>query len=280
MDTLFSIMKRHCAIGLLICVVVAATTAEGAAQTVAPQTSSAPAVNPVPFTLRVEQAAPFVAAPLKLDQPTKSLLREFLTGPVLSAIVSALTSAVVALIGVGMALRNTTATLYQKSNEAEVKELQTRLTEFYGPFDQISKENDLISREFRQRHSQGNDAFRTLISLLDQKWRDELDQSDRALLEKIIQNGKDLRELIRSKSGLVDTQIAPILAKAAAHFSVLEMAASGQLQNQPERFAAYVYPRELDPAIAREITRLNERIRVLLNEPGAQHAPISPLVLT
>ncbi|ENN89759.1 hypothetical protein RHSP_63987 [Rhizobium freirei PRF 81] len=155
-----------------------------------------------------------------------------------------------------------------------------RLTEFYGPFDQISKENDLISREFRQRYKQGSDEFRTLIALLDEKWRNGLDQSDKALLEKIIQNGKDLRQLIRSKSGLVDSQIAPILASAAAHFSVLKMAAGGQLQNQPERFAAYVYPRELDPAIAKEIARLNKRIRALLNDPGARHAPISPLMLT
>lgn len=279
MDTFPCLVKGLVAIALLTFGMVYADTTGVFAQTSPDQT--APHVGaPAPFTLRLEQAAPFEAAPIKLNQPKKTLLREILTGPILSAIVSAITSAIVALAGVAMALRNTTATLYQKSNEAEVKELQTRLTEFYGPFDQISKENELISQEFRNRHKQGNDAFRTLIALLDKNWRDGLDQSDKALLEKIIQNGKDLRQLIRLKSGLVDPQIAPILASAAAHFSVLEMATGGQLQNQPERFAAYVYPRDLDPAIAKEIARLNDRIRTLLNDPGVKHAPIPKLVLT
>lgn len=279
MDTLSRIMIRFSATALVVLVIVTATAAAALAQTLPAQTSPTVRTS-VPFTLRLEQAAPFETAPFKVEQSKKSLLREILTGPILSAVVSAITSAIVALLGVAMALRNTTATLYQKSNEAEVKELQGRLTDFYGPFDQISKENDLISREFRQRHKQENVEFRTLIALLDEKWRNELDQSDKTLIEKMIQNGKDLRQLIRSKSGLVDSQIAPILARAAAHFSVLEMAAAGQLQNQPERFAAYVYPRELDPAVQKEIARLNERIRILLNNPGARHAPIPPLILT
>lgn len=76
-----------------------------------------------------------------------------------------------------------------------------------------------------------------------------------------------------------DTQIVPILAKAAAHFSVLEMAANGQLENKPERFSSYVYPRELDVAINKEITRLNTRISELLNDPGLKHLPMKALQL-
>lgn len=227
-----------------------------------------------PLSVRLEQIAP-----LKIEQPAKSIWRDIFTGPMMSGVASAAASAIVALLGVRMALRNTEATLYQKSNEAQVKELQARLNEFYGPFNQISKENELVSSEFRQRHQKKTENFRTLVALLDKAWRENLDVSDKALLERMIQNGNDLRKLIRDKSGLADPKIAPILAKAAAHFSVLEMAAKGQLENKPERFSSYVYPRELDAAISKEIARLNTRITVLLNDPGLKHAPMESLAL-
>lgn len=218
-------------------------------------------------------------APIELVQSGRPIWRDILVGPMLSGIASAIASAIVALIGVRMALRNTEATLYQKSNEAEVKELQARLNEFYGPFNQISRENELVSREFRDRHKRDDTNFRTLIALLDEQWRTSLDKSDKALLDRMIQNGTDLRKLIRDKSGLVDVKIVPILAKAAAHFSMLEMASKGELENRPARFDTYVYPRELDAAITREIDRLNSRIQSLLNEPGKNHPPIPPLTL-
>lgn len=218
-------------------------------------------------------------APVKLDQPARSIWRDILTGPVLSGIASAVASTIVALVGVRMALRNTQATLYQKSNEAEVKELQARLNDFYGPFNQISRENELVSREFRDRHKKNDPNFRTLIALLDEQWRTALDKSDKALVDRMIQNGSDLRKLIRDKSGLVDVKIVPILAKAAAHFAVLEMASKGEIEAEPGRFDEYVYPRELDPAIEKEINRLNDRIRTLLSEPGKKHPPMRPLSL-
>lgn len=238
------------------------------------QTPPAPETQQQSITVRLEQVSP-----LKIDQPPKSLLRDIFTGPMMSGIASAVASAIVALVGVKMALRNTEATLYQKSNEAQVKELQTRLNEFYGPFNQISKENELLSQEFRERHKKQKQDFRTLVALLDPNWRGSLDASDKALVEKMIQNGNDLRKLIRDKSGLVDPQIVPILAKAASHFAILEMAAKGQLENKPERFAPYVYPRELDDAITKEMARLNNRIGELLNKPGLKHKPIQPLQL-
>jgi hypothetical protein len=247
-----------------IALAVASTSSHAAAQTPARPSLSVEILN-VP--------------PIRLDQPARSIWREILSGPMLSGIASAVASAIVALIGVRMALRNTVATLYQKSNEAEVKELQARLNEFYGPFNQISRENELISREFRDRHKRDDPNFRTLIALLDEQWRIALDKSDKALLDRMMQNGTDLRKLIRDKSGLVDVKIVPILAKAAAHFAILEMASKGELENLPSRFDTYVYPRELDPAITKEIDRLNGRIQALLTEPGKNHPPIRPLVL-
>ena len=78
---------------------------------------------------------------------------------------------------------------------------------------------------------------------------------------------------------MVDVKIVPILAKAAAHFAVLEMAPKGEIEAEPGRFDQYVCPRNFDPAIEKEIDRLNDRIRTLPSEPGKNHPTMRPLSL-
>ncbi|MFK3780953.1 hypothetical protein [Agrobacterium sp. NPDC089420] len=231
-----------------------------------------PAMTAVPQSFAVTVAE---IPAIRLDQPSKPLWREILTG----SVGSGLASAFAAIFGVWFALRNTTSTLRQKSNEVEIKELQTRLNEFYGPFNQISRENELLSLEFRNRHKAVDDKFRTLIALTDPAWRASLDGSDKAIIEKMITNAAALRDLIREKSGLVDLQLIPILAKASAHYCLLELASEGLLDRKSDRFKDNVYPRELDDAISKEIARLNSRIIVLLAKPGKKHRPIESLKL-
>lgn len=231
-----------------------------------------PAMTPVPQSFAVTVAE---IPSIRLDQPSKPLWREILTG----SVGSGLASAFAAIFGVWFALRNTTSTLRQKSNEVEIKELQTRLNEFYGPFNQISRENELLSLEFRNRHKAVDDEFRTLIALTDPSWRAGLDGSDKAIVDKMVSNAVALRGLIREKSGLVDLQLIPILAKASAHYCLLEMASEGLLDWKSDRFTTNVYPRELDDAINKEIGRLNSRIILLLAKPGKKHTPIEPLKL-
>lgn len=231
-----------------------------------------PAFTSMPGTFNVTLAD---IPAIRLDQPSKPFWREILMGPLGSGLASALA----AIFGVWFALRNTASTLRQKSNEVEIKELQARLNEFYGPFNQISRENELLSLEFRSRHKSIDNKFRTLMALLNPSWRANLDGSDKAIVDKMVNNGVALRSLIREKSGLVDLQIIPILAKASAHFCLLEMARDGQLDEKADRFDANVYPRELDEAIDKEINRLNTRIGQLLAKPGKMHKPLAPLKL-
>ncbi|WP_323688330.1 hypothetical protein [Rhizobium sp. AN69] len=106
-----------------------------------------------------------------------------------------------------------------------------------------------------------------------------MDGSDKAIIAKMITNAAALRDLIREKSGLVDLQLIPILAKASAHYCLLELASEGLLDRKSDRFEDNVYPRELDDAISKEIARLNSRIIVLLAKPGKKHRPIEPLKL-
>ncbi|QIO61590.1 hypothetical protein [Rhizobium leguminosarum] len=220
-------------------------------------------VVPVPgssLTVRVEQAEPF-----KMATEQKSTLVAILTGPFGGGIAGA----IAASAGVWIAHRAGRSTLQQKSNEAEVKEIQERLNSFYGPFELRSSENKLISGEFRRK--QGDKDFRTLVALLNPTWKDGLSNADKNLLKRMIDNGIALNTLIRDKSGYVNPSLLPVLAKTSAHFTMLDLAYNNQLDDDPARFGDYAYPRELDEAINKEIVSLNQRVDRLLRDPGRKH---------
>ena len=93
----------------------------------------------------------------------------------------------------------------------------------------------------------------------------------------MIENGRALRQLVRERAALVDPAVQPYLAKAAAHFAILELASKGELDNDPERFAQYVYPEKLDDVIELEVKRLTERIDYLLNHSDRRNGRLAPL---
>ncbi|KRA65302.1 hypothetical protein [Rhizobium sp. Root651] len=180
-----------------------------------------------------------------------------------------------ALIGALVGRWNTVAAINQKANEMEIKEIQVRLNDFYGRFQQVAEENHLIALEFKAH--QGDPAMRTLLKLLDPEWRASLSPSDKAIVKSLVENGNMLRTLIRDKSGLVDPAILPYLSRAALHFSMLDLANKGDLENQPDRFKKFVYPKVLDDVLVLEMRRLNSRIRQLLENSSKSHPPIPSL---
>jgi len=218
--------------------------------------------KPIPQTLtvRVEQAEPF-----RTEREEKPVWVAILTGPFGGGIAGAIAAG----FGVLIAHLAGRSTLRQKSNEAEMKEIQERLNSFYGPFKIRSAENKLIASEFRQK--QGGAEFRTLIALLDPQWKQSLSNADQSLLRKMIENGAALRKIIEEKSGYVYGPLMPKLAEAATHFTMLELAYSDQLDNSPDRFKSYVYPRDLDEKIDGEVEYLNKRVDLLLRYPGKMH---------
>jgi hypothetical protein len=229
------------------------------------QTTDPTLFSPRPLSIRIEQAAPFQMASGRRDW----------WEPYLQPFVSGLTALGGALIGGWLGRRNASAAINQKANETEMKELQAKLNEFYGRFRQISAENKLIAGEFKSRH--GDNDFRTLVALLDPAWRERLSAADKTIVETIVQNGTELRNLIRDKAGLVDLQVLPYLAKVSAHFAMLELAHKGKLENDVERFKTYVYPETLDGVLDLEIKRLSDRIALLLTESECRHSPMAAL---
>lgn len=194
-----------------------------------------------------------------------------------------LLSAVAALLGVMIgsysATRNTRASIIQKTNELEIASIERVLSDFIGPFIHLSDENKILAAELKRKQP-GGAEFRTLTALLTPGWSDGLSPGDQALLNAVVENGGELRRLISEKgASSVSPRLMPYFSKASAHFRLLEMAAAGSLDNDPERYASYVYPRQLDAIMASEHLRLLERREALRSRPAQAHAPMAELVI-
>jgi hypothetical protein len=243
-----------------------ALAASGSARTTALPASAA---TPSPLLVRVEQAEP-----IKLEQGPPKPWWDPLVAPAISAL-SALAGA---LIGGGIAQRSSAATINQKANEAEVKEIRTKLDTFYGPFVQRLEEGRLLANELRDRQPDKG-TFRTLIKLLDPDWLKNASPADRTIVTEIVENGQSLIGLIRDKAGAVDPALSPYLARAATHFTVLKLAKDGALENDPTRFERYVFPKQLDEVLELEVTRLTGRANELQSKPTKAHGPLASLVI-
>ena len=179
---------------------------------------------------------------------------------------------------IAAAERNAEAATMQKANEAELAMIGRTLDAFYGPFLQISEANALVYGELRARQSNPAE-FVLLTALLDADWTKELGTTDRTLVEEIVRNDTALEVLIREKAGLVETKVMPYLARASAHYRMLQLAHTGALGTDPDRIERYRYPWQLDRVLKAEIDRLQRRCEKLRRAPVAQPGPIEPLAI-
>ena len=172
--------------------------------------------------------------------------------------------------------RSNVSTNMQRTNEAELKALEEKLNSFYGPFMQLSNTNKLIADELKSRND-NPEAMRILLLLLDSGWRSKLSPGDATLVDEIVGIDKKLLGLIQKNAGLISAEVQPYLYRAAAHFRMMLRAHEGKLDNEPSRYRAYVYPRQLDGVIDLEIRRLGERMALLRREPMKSHPPAPAL---
>lgn len=202
------------------------------------------------------------ASPLRVEEINKAKPE----GINWSTVLSSLAAACVGLFGaviVGLwTQRGVRRSLSQAVNAAELKDLQTKLDSFYGPYLQRSEINRLMIEEFRS-HQVNPGQFRTLTLLLDPQRRSHLSKSDQTIVGEIVKNDIALNTLILKHTGLVDSQVMNYLSRAGAHFRLMELAFEGKLENDPKRFDTYVYPRQLDDVLRLEVKRLTDRCEKL-----------------
>lgn len=165
--------------------------------------------------------------------------------------------------------------MWQKANETELREIQTKLDTFFSPFFVLLKTDHQFAQDLRER--QHDDTHRLLIKLFDLSWLKSLSPGDKALVNIICENAELLDRFLTDHSGIVDAQILPYLARARAHFRILHLAYKHQLGDNPTRFVDYVYPTQLDYVLSLEVERLRKRIEQLRTNPGTRPGPLAAL---
>jgi len=286
-------MRRR-ALGLAIAAALGACVATAATG----QDNSTAQANPreqaKPRDGRGSETAP-VTVKISTDRPL-SIANASPSGPTwLSTLLSAL-PAVVALIGslivvrlgnrqsekntmaaLNVAATNAQVAINQKANELEIGRIEKWLSDFFGPFMQLSEENKRIAGLLRSR--QTDPSFRTLRALLDPEWKKSASKTDLNLINRIVGTGIALRTLIREKAGPTSPALSEYLSRAAAHFTILELADAGALTERTEDFDQYVYPRQLDAVLNLERERLEARRDMLLSNLAERHAAAPALVI-
>ncbi len=199
--------------------------------------------------------------------------------------VAALLSGIAGFLGAGVAAlaiwsngRTTRATTIQKANEAELAALDAKLDKFYGPYLQLSSTNRLIATELKSRQPEP-EKMRILLILLDPEWRSKLSKGDAALVDEIVSIDEALLKLIQETSGLTSSSVQPYLWRAASHFRMMVLARKSKLDNDPQRYASYVYPRELDEVLDLETDRIHGRMETIRRAPMQLHPPPPELVI-
>ena len=177
----------------------------------------------------------------------------------LALIVLTATTVAVGVISLILTYRSNRRTLLQKAYEDEMKDIQTKLNSFYGPFRQLLATSKRLYDEF-QSHQPDPANFRTLTALLEGT---EFIGNDKILLEQILEITQELDKLILSKSELIDEGLQPALWEASTHFRLIRLAKNHSLAGEPQRFQKFVYPRPLNEAIDAEIGRLRNRLEEL-----------------
>lgn len=152
-------------------------------------------------------------------------------------------------------------TLGLRIREQERAELTRRLSTFYGPL----KQHLMLARVLHDRLRAGDpehrtrDQFRTLVALLR---NDDFSGNDKAIIQELVSTTNAARELIMTSEGIVEDEgLLTTLSKAAAHFRMLELAATKKITGEVNRFESSTFPRELDEVLERTIVDIRSRIQ-------------------
>ena len=179
---------------------------------------------------------------------------------------------------INASVANSSAALWQKSNEIELSDLQAQIGEFYEVFIQISETSKLFSRELKSRQPNPS-QFALLRALFDPQWRNGLSPEDKVVVQEICENGRQLETLTLNRKVPINPLLQPYFARAAAHFRILRLAFAGNLGDDLTKFGRYVYPYQLNNVVDLEMRRLRERQEKLRVAPSSPPPPVTLLII-
>ncbi|WP_027581477.1 hypothetical protein [Bradyrhizobium sp. Ai1a-2] len=205
---------------------------------------------------------------------------------VISPVGSALVGIVALIVSSKMTKRtlrvsqlNNEATIWQKANELEVKEIQDKLDRFYGPFARMSGTNALLARDLRSRQ-QDSSTFLLIEKLFDRTWLDGLPQDQKTLVTELVRNASELRKFIEDNAKMVDSKLQPYLSRSCAHYRIVELAHCGKLGDDPKPYVSkYVFPIQTEKVLNLEIARLENRKSLLRSRPNSPPPVTDELII-
>jgi hypothetical protein len=151
--------------------------------------------------------------------------------------------------------------LYEAHRKEERDEINKKLDEFLGPYQQLLETSEAISNKLRENKPEG---WRTLTALLN---GEKLVGNDKFLFEHIMDITNQIEDIRIKHGGLIDDEdLRKLLAKAGAHFRILKSAYKGEISGEVSRFADYVYPRGLNSQINDVIKALKDKREKLRND--------------
>ncbi len=185
-----------------------------------------------------------------------------------SSTVAAITAIVSALVGYRnyllskhlneVTMRQREYELIQKAHEEERKEIYRKLNSFYGPLSHLLTTNGILYRQFKRNKPE---EYSLLISLLN---KETFVGNDEALVKEIFKVNAKVQELVLSQSGLVDSPVlSEMLARATAHYSLIQLAQNGDLQGDTQNYLQHMYPYELIDLVQEEAKKLKARLKTL-----------------
>lgn len=151
----------------------------------------------------------------------------------------------------------------------EVLRAKEKIEHFYGPCNALLEESSIIYSHFALKEKetlkvQGN-SFRTLrylTELNDESGAQRFANYDQKLLEQICTISSQVLKLIEEKSGYIDNpELHSLLGKLTAHYRILKLATSGELNGLHEELESIVFPIEINGAIDNEINKLQKIIK-------------------
>jgi hypothetical protein len=200
-------------------------------------------------------------------------------GATLVGVLALIVSAMMTSRTLRVSTENSDASIWQKANELEIKEVQEKLDRFYGPFIQMSETNALLARDLRHRQPDSQ-SFLLIEKLFDRDWLKSLPCGERALVDEVVSNAVNLRKFIIENARMMDQKVQPYLSRVNAHYRILELAHLGKLGTDPTLFVQkYVFPIQIGGILQLEVARLESRKELLRSQPSRQPPPMAELVI-